>query len=58
VLDPRDVEGYLSTDAEKAGRAAIYGVPVDALRETGPSVSPINGVVAALQPSVWSPSPA
>lgn len=48
VLDPRDVEAYLSTDAEKAGRAAIYGVPVDALRETGPSVSPINGVVAAL----------
>ncbi|WP_247509391.1 ThiF family adenylyltransferase [Bradyrhizobium sp. 157] len=48
VLDPRDVEAYLSTDTEKAGRAAIYGVPVDALRETGPSVSPINGVVAAL----------
>ncbi|UPK05698.1 hypothetical protein [Bradyrhizobium sp. 170] len=48
VLDPRDVEAYLSTDTEKAGRAAIYGVPIDALRETGPSVSPINGVVAAL----------
>jgi molybdopterin/thiamine biosynthesis adenylyltransferase len=48
ALDPRDVEAYLSTDAEKAGRAAVYGVPVDALRETGPSVSPINGVVAAL----------
>ncbi|MBP1092141.1 HesA/MoeB/ThiF family protein [Bradyrhizobium diazoefficiens] len=48
ALDPRDVEAYLSTDAEKAGRAAIYGVPVEALREAGPSVSPINGVVAAL----------
>jgi molybdopterin/thiamine biosynthesis adenylyltransferase len=48
ALDPRDVEAYLSTDTEKAVRAAIYGVPMEALRETGPSVSPINGVVAAL----------
>ncbi|RQH06888.1 ThiF family adenylyltransferase [Bradyrhizobium sp. RP6] len=48
ALDPRDVEAYLSTDAEKAGRAAIYGVPVEVVRETGPSVSPINGVAAAL----------
>jgi molybdopterin/thiamine biosynthesis adenylyltransferase len=48
ALDERDVEAYLSTDAEEAGRAAIYGVPVEALRDAGPSVSPINGVVAAL----------
>lgn len=47
-LDGRDVEDYLSTESEKAGRAAIYGVPRDALREAGPSVSPINGVVAGL----------
>jgi molybdopterin/thiamine biosynthesis adenylyltransferase len=48
ALDERDVEAYLSTDAEEAGRAAIYGVPVAALRQAGPSVSPINSVVAAL----------
>lgn len=48
ALDPRDVEEYLSTEAEKAGRAAVYGIPRDALREAGPSVAPINCVVAGL----------
>jgi molybdopterin/thiamine biosynthesis adenylyltransferase len=48
ALDARDVQNYLSTESEKAGWAAIYGIPHDALREAGPSVSPINGVVAAL----------
>jgi molybdopterin/thiamine biosynthesis adenylyltransferase len=47
-IDENDVRSYFSTDDERAGIAAIYGVPVQALGETGPSVSPINGVIAAL----------
>jgi molybdopterin/thiamine biosynthesis adenylyltransferase len=47
-LDPRDVRAYLSSEAERAEIARIYGVPVEALGRTGPSVSPVNGVVASL----------
>ena len=48
LLDPEDVRRYLSSEAEQAAQAAIYGVPHAALGETGPSVSPLNGVVASL----------
>jgi molybdopterin/thiamine biosynthesis adenylyltransferase len=47
-IDEKDVRRYLSTEDERAREAAVYGVPVDALGEAGPSVSPINGVIAAL----------
>lgn len=47
-IDEKDVRNYFSTSEERARIAAIYGVPVQALGETGPSVSPINGVIAAL----------
>jgi molybdopterin-synthase adenylyltransferase len=36
------------TDQERAADTAIYGVPADALDDTGPAVVTINGVVASL----------
>ena len=48
LLDPDDVLRYLSSDMEQAAEAAVYGVPREVLGEAGPSVSPINGVVASL----------
>ena len=48
LLDPDDVRRYLSSDMEQAAEAAVYGVSRQVLGETGPSVSPINGVVASL----------
>lgn len=47
-LDEDDVRDYLSSEQERKGRAAIYGIPQNALGEAGPSVSPVNGVVASL----------
>ena len=47
-LDDKDVRNYLATDEQRIREAAIYGVPIEALGQTGPSVSPINGVVASL----------
>lgn len=47
-LDEDDVRRYLAPEAERAQEAAIYGVPHKALGDTGPSVAPINGVIAAL----------
>ena len=47
-LDPEDVRRYLSADEEQAAKAAIYGVPQEALGEAGPSVSPVNGFIASL----------
>lgn len=48
LLDQNDVRRYMATQAEREGEAAIYGVPRDALGVAGPSVSPVNGVVASL----------
>ena len=48
LLDISDVRLYLSSDAERAAEAEIYGVPHEVLGEVGPSVSPINGLVASL----------
>ena len=48
LLDQNDVRRYLSSEAEQAAEAAIYGVPREALGEAGPSVSPVNGIVASL----------
>ncbi len=47
LLDPDDVRRYLSGDAERTAVAAVYGVPHEVLGESGPSVSPINGLVAS-----------
>lgn len=48
VIDMDDVRKYLSSDAEQDAAAAAYGVPRGTLGETGPSVSPVNGVIASL----------
>lgn len=47
-LDQGDVRAYLSSESERKDIARIYGVPVEALGETGPSVASVNGVVAGL----------
>jgi len=47
-LDERDVRLYLATEEERVREAAIYGIALDALGQTGPSVSPLNGVIASL----------
>lgn len=47
-LDSEDVRQYLTPQDAKQRERAIYGVPVEALGEAGPSVAPINGVVASL----------
>jgi molybdopterin/thiamine biosynthesis adenylyltransferase len=48
VLDQRSVRRYLATEEEREKEDAIYGISRLALGEAGPSVSPINGVIAAL----------
>lgn len=47
-LDEQDVRRYLATEEERAHEDEMYGIPRGVLGETGPSVSPVNGVVAAL----------
>lgn len=47
-LDGRAVQEYLQSDAERQIRNRIYGVDQNVLAGKGPSVSPINGVVASL----------
>jgi molybdopterin/thiamine biosynthesis adenylyltransferase len=51
VLDQRDVRRFLSTDEELADENRIYGIKRAALLGRGPSVSPMNGVVASLAAS-------
>lgn len=48
LLDERDVRTYLSSETERTEIARIYGVPSDALSAIGPSVSPVNAVIAGL----------
>jgi molybdopterin-synthase adenylyltransferase len=49
LLDQKDIRHYLSSPEQLKNEAAVYGVPVKALKpETGPSVVSINGVVASL----------
>ena len=47
-LDGRAVQRYLQMDAQREVEDRIYGVNRAVLGEKGPSVSPLNGVVAAL----------
>jgi molybdopterin/thiamine biosynthesis adenylyltransferase len=47
-LDQRAVRRYVETDAQLGIENQIYGISKEVLKQEGPSVSPINGVVAAL----------
>lgn len=47
-LDPRDVRRFLEPRRQLEVEERIYGIPKGALGEHGPSVAPINGVVASL----------
>jgi molybdopterin/thiamine biosynthesis adenylyltransferase len=51
VLDQADLRRFLSTDEALADEDRIYGVDRRMLKGRGPSVSPMNGVVAALAAS-------
>lgn len=49
LIDLQAVRCYLQSPADRASEEAIYGVAKEALStKKGPSVSPINGVVASL----------
>lgn len=48
LLDRTAVRNYLSTGRDRAAEREIYGVDRALLNGKGPSVSPINGVVASL----------
>ena len=48
LLDPDDVRRFLSSAEIIENEAAVYGIKVSALAETGPSVVSVNGVVASL----------
>lgn len=47
-INQEEVRRYLTTEKELDREASVYGVPTTALETTGPSVSPVNGVIAAL----------
>jgi len=48
VLDRKEASRDLAGDAERANRTALYGVDAEYLADSGPSVAPLNGVVASL----------
>jgi molybdopterin/thiamine biosynthesis adenylyltransferase len=48
LLDPEEVREFLDSPCDRVVRKAIYGVDTALLSKKGPSVSPINGVVASL----------
>ncbi len=47
VLDREEAGQDLATDDERAHREALYGVDQSFLADSGPSVAPLNGVVAS-----------
>jgi len=47
-LDKRDVRRYFESQEQRNQEDAVYGVPREALGQRGPSVAPVNGVVAGL----------
>jgi molybdopterin/thiamine biosynthesis adenylyltransferase len=47
-LDGRAVQRYLQTDVQREVEAKIYGIDKTLLANKGPSVSPLNGVIASL----------
>jgi molybdopterin/thiamine biosynthesis adenylyltransferase len=48
LLDRRDVRRYFESKEQRDREDAVYGVARQALGQRGPSVSPINGVIAGL----------
>lgn len=48
LLDRRQVRRYFQSVEQRDQEDAIYGINKDALTQKGPSVSPLNGVVASL----------
>lgn len=48
LLDRRAVRRYIETDEQREREDAVYGIAKGALEKKGPSVSPVNGVIAAL----------
>ena len=48
VLDQREIRLDLASKEQRADEEAIYGVPREALADSGPSVVSVNGVVASL----------
>lgn len=48
LLSPKDVRRFFSCEEDLAREDAIYGIDRAVLGEPGPSVSPINGVIASL----------
>jgi molybdopterin-synthase adenylyltransferase len=48
LLDQQQIRQAAMAPEQRAAEAAIYGVPRDDLKETGPSVVTLNGVVASL----------
>jgi molybdopterin/thiamine biosynthesis adenylyltransferase len=47
-LDRRDVRRYFESREQRDQENEVYGVPREALTRRGPSVAPVNGVVAGL----------
>jgi molybdopterin/thiamine biosynthesis adenylyltransferase len=48
LLDKRDVRRYFESEEQRDRENAVYGIDRQALDTRGPSVSPVNGVVAGL----------
>ena len=48
LLDKQAVRRYLESPEQRQAEDKIYGITRDALEVKGPSVSPLNGVIAAL----------
>jgi molybdopterin/thiamine biosynthesis adenylyltransferase len=48
LLDRRAVRRYVETVEQRKQEDRIYGINKDALDQKGPSVSPLNGVIASL----------
>lgn len=48
LLDRTAVRNYLSTGHDRAAEKEIYGVDRSLLKSKGPSVAPLNGVIASL----------
>lgn len=48
ALDGTDTRRFFATDEQIEAEARIYGIDVALLQNHGPSVSPLNGVVASL----------
>ncbi len=48
ILDRRAVRRYLESAETRRAEDVIYGVHTDVLAKKGPSVSPLNGVIASL----------